>query len=266
MTMANPIAVFVKPWKSLTLPELGTAMRAMGVEWIELPVRAGFACRPETIERDLPEAVRILGDFGVRILNVTVDLSLNDEHLYAACAKAKVNLNRVMFNCSGRPYWEAEADARRQLDAALPLCEQYGVRIGVQNHYGTFVGVHEFSLYHLLKDYDPRYAGAIWDAAHNALEGMEPELALDVVASHLYIVNLKNAYWQRVNGPEAEAAVWQVHWTSGRHGRAAWPRVIAKLKTMGYAGPLCLTAEYSDEQSVDRLIVEDLAYARTLLA
>src|SRR5690606_38678542 len=141
-----------------------------------------------------------------------------------------IDLNRVMFRVRNRNYWEAEADARRQLDAAVPLCERYGVRIGVQNHAGDFVGVHEFGLYNLLKDYDPRYVGAIWDAAHNALEGMAPELALDVLADRLMIVNLKNAFWQRVNGPEADVAEWKIYWTSGRHGRASWPRVIAKLK------------------------------------
>jgi sugar phosphate isomerase/epimerase len=264
--MTNPLAVFVKPWKQLSLPQLGAHMQQMGIEWIELPVRPGFACQPQTIEQDLPEAVRILADFGVHILNVTVDLPLNDERLYGACANAGVTLNRVMFRCGTRSYWEAEAEARRSLDTAMPLCEQYGMRIGVQNHCGKFVGVHEFGLYHLLKDYDPRWAGAIWDAAHNALEGMEPEMALDVVASHLHIVNLKNAFWQRTNDEGAELAEWKVNWTSGRQGRASWPRVVAKLKSMGYSGPICLTAEYSDEEAVDRLIVEDIAYARSLLA
>jgi hypothetical protein len=37
-----------------------------------------------------------------------------------------------------------------------------------------------------------------------------------------------------------------------------------KLKEMGYTGPICLTAEYSDEHAVDRLITEDLEFARSL--
>jgi sugar phosphate isomerase/epimerase len=266
MTAKNPLAVFVKPWKAMSLPALGAHVRRIGFEWIELPVRPGFPCQPQSIERDLPEAVRVLGEEGVRILNVAVDLPLDDERLYAACAAAGIDLNRVMFRTGKRNYWEAEADARRQLDAALPLCERYGVRLGVQNHCNDFVGVHELGLHHLLVDYDRRYVGAIWDAAHNALEGMAPEPALDVVAELLYIVNLKNAYWRLTSGPEAEVAAWQVYWTSGRQGRASWPRVVAKLKAMGYGGPICLTAEYSDEQAVDRLIAEDLAFAQALLA
>jgi sugar phosphate isomerase/epimerase len=264
--MNNTLAVFVKPWKPLSLAELGAHLQKIGFEWIELPIRPGFPCQPQSIERDLPEAVRVLGDFGVRILNVTADLPLNDERLYAACAAAGVDLNRVMFSTGKRNYWEAEAEASKRLESAMPFCEQYGVRIGVQNHCAGFVGVHEFGLYNLLKDFDPRFAGAIWDPAHNALEGMEPELALDVIGSRLFVVNLKNAFWERTNGPDAEVAEWKVNWTSAKQGRASWPRVIARLKTMGYTGPICLTAEYSDEAAVDELIVKDLAFAQELLA
>jgi sugar phosphate isomerase/epimerase len=266
LAATNKLAVFVKPWKALSLTELGAHMQQIGFEWIELPVRPGFPCQPDTIERDLPEAAKILGDYGVHILNVTVDLPLTDERLFAACAQAGVDLNRVMFRRGNRNYWEAEKDARQQLDAALPLCERYNVRVGVQNHAGNFVGVHAMGLYHLLKDYDPRYIGAIWDAAHNGLEGMEPEPALDIVADMLHIVNLKNAFWLQTSGPEAEIAEWKVYWTSGRRGRTSWPRVVAKIKEMNYTGPICLTAEYSDDQSIDRLIAEDLAFAKSLLA
>ena len=80
------------------------------------------------------------------------------------------------------------------------------------------------------------------------------------------MVNLKNAYWRRRSGPEAVRAEWKAYWTSGAQGRASWPRVIAKLKDIGYSGPLCFSAEYTDEARVDELIVKDLAFARGLLA
>lgn len=266
MAPVPDLAVFVKPWKTLALPALAAHVHKLGFAWIELPVRPGFPCQPETIERDLSTAVKLLGEHGVRILDVTVAMPLDDERMYAACAAAGVGMNRVMFGTGGKPYWAAEGAARRQLDAALPLCEQYNVQIGIQNHYGNFVGVNEMGLYNLVKDYNPKYVGIIWDAAHNALEGIEPELALDIVESHLCCVNLKNAFWQRVNGPEAEVAEWQVYWTAGHHGRASWPRVVAKLNAMNYTGPICLPAEYSDEPAVDRLIQADLAFVKSLLA
>jgi sugar phosphate isomerase/epimerase len=248
----------------MTIAEVGRHVRKLGFDLIELPVRPGFACQPESIERDLPQAVSTLADLGVRVLNVTVALPIDDERLYAAAAAAGIHLNRVMFGRHGLPYWEAETQARRQLDAALPLCERYNFKIGIQNHYGNSVPMNSMGHYNLVKDYDPRYVGAIWDPAHNALQGEDPDSGLDMVASHLSVINLKNAYWQRVNGPEAEVAEWKVYWTAGRHGLASWPAVADKVKAMGYTGSICFSAEYTAEHEVDRLIAEDLAFAKTL--
>jgi len=259
-------AVFVKPWKQMSIAEVGRHVKQLGFEWIELPVRPGFACTPEKIEQDLTQAVKTLADLGVHVLNVTVALPLNDERLYAACREAGVTMNRVIFGRGGLNYWEAEANARRQLDSAMPLCERYDFQIGVQNHYGGSVPINSMGLYNLLRDYNPRHAGAIWDPAHNGLQGEEPEVGLDIVEKHLCVVNLKNAYWRKTNGPEAEVAQWEVYWTSGRQGRASWAQVAAKVKQMNYTGPICFSAEYTAEHEVDRLIVEDLAFAKTLFA
>jgi hypothetical protein len=40
--------------------------------------------------------------------------------------------------------------------------------------------------------------------------------------------------------------------------------VAAELKRRNYAGVVCLTAEYSEEKEVNRLIAEDISYARGL--
>lgn len=261
----NELAVFTKPWKTLSLPALARHIRSLGFDWIELPVRPGFQVEPENIERDLPAAVKLLGEQGVRVLNVTADMPLDDERLYSACAEAGIGMNRVMFWQRDLDYWSAEAEARRQLDAALPYCERYDFQIGIQNHSGRFVPVNEMGMFNLVKDYDARYVAAVWDPAHNALEGMNCDSALDVLAPRLCVVNLKNAYWRRISGPEAEIAEWKIYWTSGAQGRASWASVIAKLKSIAYDGPICFSAEYTDEERVDDLIVKDLAFARDLL-
>ena len=106
--------------------------------------------------------------------------------------------------------------------------------------------------------------GAVWDAAHNALEGEEPEIGIEIVWSHLSMVNLKNALRVRRPAPEGAPAEWETRWVGGRDGFASWPRVAAELKEREWRGPVCLTAEYSDEAAVDRLIAEDIAFARSL--
>jgi hypothetical protein len=45
-----------------------------------------------------------------------------------------------------------------------------------------------------------------------------------------------------------------------------WPQVARELKRRGYRGDVCLSAEYTDQNAVDRLIAQDLAYARKCFA
>jgi hypothetical protein len=96
--------------------------------------------------------------------------------------------------------------------------------------------------------------------------GEEPEYAIDIIWSQLRMVNLKNVFMKRQTGPEAADVVWKPYWTSGRQGLASWPRVVAELKRRNYSGVICLTAEYSDEEDVDRLIAEDIVYAKSLFS
>ena len=141
----NELALFVKPWKTLSLPQLARRVKSLGFDLIELPVRPGFQVEPAEIERALPAAVNLLADEGIRVLNVTADIALDDERLYSACAAAGTKMNRVMFWQGEADYWTAEAAARRQLDAALPFCERYDIQIGIQNHSRRFVPVNEMA-------------------------------------------------------------------------------------------------------------------------
>ena len=123
----NELAIFVKPWKSLLLQELALHINSLGFDLIELPVREGFPVEPQNIQRDLPAAVKLFAEHGIRVLNVTADIPLDDESLYSACADAGIGMNRVMFRQREMDYWSAEAKARRKLDSALPFCERYGL-------------------------------------------------------------------------------------------------------------------------------------------
>lgn len=256
-------AVFTKPWMTQPLPELGRLVRGMGFDAVELPVRPGFQVTPEQVTQGLPRAARELADCGVRIASIA---GPTDEATVAACAEAGVPIIRVCLSVGAdEGYLAAEARMQREFDALVPVLQRHGVTLGIQNHCDRCVA-NAMGLRHLIERYDPRQVAAVWDAAHNALNGEDPELAIDIVWSHLCMVNLKNAFWRRTNGPEALDVSWRPFWTTGRQGLASWPRVATELKRRGWAGVLCLTAEYSDHDSVDRLIREDLAYARELFA
>lgn len=255
--------VFNKPWK-LALPELGQHISRLGFDGVEMPVRPGYPVTPENVGTELKRAVKILADYGLQIASIA---GPTDETTLAACADAGVPIIRICVGVREEEgYMAGEARLQREYDALVPLLAKHGVTLGIQNHIGKWDVSSAMCLRHLIEKYDPKHLAAVWDAGHTGLEGEAPEMAIDIVWSHLCLVNLKSAYWQRKNGPEAEVAEWESYWTTGRQGRANWPRVAAELKRRGYAGVVCLTAEYSDESSVDRLIAEDIRFARALFA
>jgi sugar phosphate isomerase/epimerase len=260
MTAAQlTFSVFTKPWK-LPIRELGWMVAELGFDGIELPVRPGYQVEPQHAARDLPAAVRELAAHNVRVTSVAAEPS---EALIATCAELGIPLIRTMAPIDADGYGASITRLRRRYAELLPLLERDGVRLGVQNHYGRYV-CNASGLMHLLAPFDSPAIGAVWDACHTALSGEEPELAIEIVWPKLRLVNLKNAFWRRVTGPEAEDVTWAPYWTSGRQGLASWPRVVTELRHRAYTGVICLTAEYSDEPAVRRLIAEDIAYARAL--
>jgi sugar phosphate isomerase/epimerase len=261
-TIAVEMAVFTKPWPALSMGELAELVHGIGFDAAEIPVRPGFQVVPDRVAADLPRLVSTLGDAGVRVCSVASSL---DEPIFAACAEQGVPVIRIMAPVRRGAYAASVEDFRRLVADALPLAERYGVRIGVQPHQGDNVnsGV---TMHQALKGFDPAQVGVIWDAAHDALAGVPPETGLDVVWDQLVMVNLKNAYYERRNGPEADAAEWHPHFTTGRHGLASWPRVAAELIRRGYRGTVCLTAEYEPPGDPTTLVAEDLGYVRGLLA
>ena len=256
-------SVFTKAWKEVPLGRLGELVRGMGFEGVELPVRPGFQVEPESADRDLPSAARHLAEVGVPIRSVA---SAAEESTIMACADAGVPLLRIMAPIrTDESYADAEERYRREFDALLPALERAGVTLGVQNHAGRQVA-NAVGLRSLIGRYDPRHVAAVWDAGHEAVAGSEPELAIDTIWPHLRLVNLKNAIWLQSAEAGAASAEWSPYWTAGRLGLSPWPRVAAELRRRGYAGTVCLTAEYSGAVSVERQAAEDLAFARALFA
>lgn len=254
-------SVFTKPWKDKSPSELGALVSALGFDSVEFPIRPGYQVEPARAERDLPVLASSLSAYGIRISSVASETS---ENIFAACQAAGVPLLRIMVSADPQAgYMRSIENKRRELESLLPLCEKYGVTVGVQPHYGFGV-FNTMELRHLLTGFDPKYVGAIWDAAHSALSAEIPAQALDIIWDHLVLVNLKTAFYRRVNGPEADQARFEPYFTTGRNGASSWKEIADELVRRGYDGGICMPAEYTDEAGVDAYIAQDLAYARTL--
>ena len=255
-------SVFTKPWQNITVDELCKKVSGWGFNGVEFPLRPGYQVEPTNAEKGLPAMAKKMSEYGLSIMSVA---SSTDENIFAACQAAGVPIIRIMAGLDlDKGYLSSEKEFRTYLHGLLPLCEKYKVAVGVQNHFGPMV-FNSMELRHLLKDLDPKHIGAVWDAAHSGLSGEIAAQGLDIIWDKLILVNLKNAYWEAANGPEAEKTVWKPYFTVGRYGMASYQDIIHYLLKRGYTGDICLPAEYTDEKLVEKLTPEELKYVKDIV-
>jgi sugar phosphate isomerase/epimerase len=246
-------SVFTKPWSALPADELGPLVAGLGCTGAEVPVRENAHVTPGEAEERLPGFVERMRAEGVDIISIAGDLA---ESTFAACASAGVPLIRIMARLGPDGYAASVARVRKQLEEAAPLAERYGVQVGVQPHHGRFVSS-ALGVAQLLDGIPVDRFRVVWDAGHDALAGDDPGVTLELVADRLAIVNLKNAVYARSDGG------WRHRWVPGPDGLADWAAAFAELVRLGWAGPVCLSGEYSDPGiPVEELLRTDLRLAQ----
>ncbi len=261
--------LFTKPWPDLDLPELARFVRGLGFDGIELPVREGYQVEPANVQAGLRHAARVLGEEGLFIGSVA---GPTDAATVDACGENGVGIIRVCEAVDlSIGYVESERRIRARYDALVPRLADAGVAIGVQNHHGTMIGS-AIGIMHLIEAYDPAHVCAVLDPAHCAVDGEPVEMALDIVWTHLRLVNFKSASHRRTNRLTAPEAEWEVEWTTAQHAGYSWRAAAGSLRARDYRGDVCLPAEYSPPRGGGQLMGEavvphlrsDLAYLESL--
>ena len=187
------------------------------------------------------------------------------EETFAACSEAGIKILRICQEYDKDLGFHKNIGAIKQkYDSILPLCDKYGVSVGVQMHCGWNV-FSAAELYLLIKDYDPKHICAVWDSGHNGLSGTEPEISLDTLWDNIGMINFKSAYYKKeADSSLSGEALWTEYWTTGKDGTANWKRAVNYIMQRDYSGYICLCAEYSDEENAMKYSADDLSYIKEL--
>ncbi|MDR2617355.1 MAG: TIM barrel protein [Treponema sp.] len=275
--MANHFSVFTKPWKTQSLNELGVLVRNMGFDAVEYPLREGFQVQPSEGAKGILRLANTLERHGVLVTSLAAGIDVHtadgkgevigvNEEVFSGCGEGGIPVIRICQSFNRNLGFHENMDAlRRKYDRILPFCMKYQVTLGVQMHYGDADITGSYDSYILLKDYDPRYIAAVWDAGHSGLAGENPRYTLDCLWDHLCMVNFKAARWFRENpAAQTDEAKWGAEWVTSREGMGSWAAAVEYLKSRGYSGTVCLPAEYSEEPQVEKYAREDLKYINGL--
>jgi sugar phosphate isomerase/epimerase len=257
------LIIFTKSFRETPNEQIGRTVKDLGFDGLDVTIRPGYAVNPENVARELPRAVKLWAEMGLKVELATTAGDFLDPAgptvapIYAACGEVGVPAIKLGYWTWNGGYWETIERLRRALEGFAKLSEKYGPVTTVHTHSGNCYGSNCAGLMHLLKGLDPRYVGAYVDPGHMSLDGEHYEMGFDMVRPYLRLVALKSPRW--APRPGAEPA-WKVEWVPMREGIVPWRRVLNALFDIGYAGPLNFHSEYDRPlEEVLRITRDDLA-------
>jgi len=267
------IALFTKIFTGRTAAEIGTAVNDLGLEALDLAIRAGQCVEPATVRSALPEALRVWREMGITVPMVTLQTDATDpqapetQAIFEACGEAGIPLIKLGYWRwkPGDDYWQGVSDIRRALDGFQQLSARTGVCSLLHTHSGDHYFENAAGAMHVAHGLDPQHIGIYLDPGHLALNGESVPLALAIVKPYLRAVGVKNVRHMR----NAASGRWDADWCPLEQGLVAWDSAVRALEDVGFDGPLSFHAQYSDDRDLEgglRLAINDVKLLKSHLA
>jgi len=252
------------------LREIGLA----GIEWRvgEHPAAMGSSAERFltdnrcTLAPTVEAAVRareLCAEAGIAIVGLAPYIAIGDLDALATALDmaraAGAPLVRLQGARPGRSlgYREALAATEAFLAGAVPLAARAGVKLGLEMHQDTVAPSASMAA-RLVRPFDPRHLGVIYDAGNLIFEGyVRHGLGLEVLGAHLAHVHLKNA---TIAPPERRPGVWRPRWAPLDDGAIDVPAFLRALRQVGYGGWVSL-----EDLSTERTPVETLRHNAEVL-
>lgn len=245
--------MFTKHLEGLDLTGIIQALKTAGVSGADFCVRPGYPVTPQNAAVELPRAAGHFRNEDLSIPLVTTPTGFTDpaadfaDDLYAACAEAGVRFIKIGY-WHWQPaehYWDTAARMKDALAAFAELSARHGVTTLVHNHSGHSMGLNGNGAMHLVRDFDPAQVAIFADPGHLAICGEPPDMALDIMRSHLAVCAFKDLWHVPVQ--RGGRTVWGSRCVRMGHGLVDWETVLTALDTISFAGPVSFHSEYAGE-------------------
>ncbi len=242
--------------------ELAKTAKALGVDGLDLTVRAGGHVVPASVAAYLPRAVEAIRAEGIDVQMITTDLKSGADPdakpILEAASKLGIRYARI-----GNHKYTPDGDILKELDTYTQELKSLGEILASFNMVG---GYHNHS-----GDYN--VAGPLWD-----LHRMVTALGMDSIGSNLDVAHAtaEGAYgaWRtnvRLLAPYVKMMAvkdfsWEsnaVKWTPLGKGCVQTVEALKIVRAAGFAGPISLHFEYK-VSSRDAMLEEMRAAATTL--
>ncbi len=265
--------LFSKHLQWLDMKDAAVAARDAGFDGIDLTVRPGGHVEPESVEKDLPEAVEAIESVGlVCPMMVTSIVSADDpatEPVLKTASECGIGWYRMGYYSYdfGRELAPQLAEFRAGTGRLAELNERYSIHGAYQNHAGNRLGGPVLDIERILRGLDSRWIGCQYDIRHAVIEGGTSwEIGMRLLSRYIRCVVMKDGKWTEgindtsgdrrggANGrPPANGQAPADEVTPNRfkpistavgQGMVDWAAYLSILREIGFDGPVSVHYEY----------------------
>jgi sugar phosphate isomerase/epimerase len=265
----RPIIAFSKPFQSLGADEMAALVKEVGWDGIECPVRKKGQIEPERVGEELPRLVEAFRRQGLEIPVLVTDIvSMRQPQAEAVLRTAsKLGIKRIRLGfiryAADRPVLPQVAEIGGTLKEIGAACGELGIQAGVENHSGgDLFGAPIWDVHMALREAGVKNIGYCFDIAHATIEGgLSWPIQARLVEPDYTAVYIKDFNWAKT--PQG----WRPAWCPLGEGMVS-RSYVARLKQIGYSGPLCQHHEYplGERAQMIALMRRDLQVLRDWLA
>ncbi|MES2460046.1 MAG: TIM barrel protein [Armatimonadota bacterium] len=252
----SQLMVFSKHLAGPPLADIARRLRAMEITAVDLTVRAGGHVEPDRVEDDLPRAAAELAQHGVRIGQITTNITDARDKTTESILRSAASLGIGFYKLGYYPY-KGFGGLRQQRDEVKAkvkdlgaISHDIGIQGGFHNHSDTFIGASLWDIDYILQDVAPEAIGLYFDPAHAAIEGGSKgwEMGLDLLKDRVVMLAVKDFLWSEDRG-YAGGRRFKVQFCPMEIGTVRWPETLRHLAALGYTGPISLHSEYQGSHS-----------------
>lgn len=256
------VCVFSKHLQFLDYEALAKTCKQLGLDGVDLTVRAKGHVLPENVAEDLPRAVDAIRGQGLEVPMITTSLNRSDDPGARPILEAASKLGIRYARIGGQKYEKDGAILpqldrfAKDLDGLAKVAGEYGMNLGYHNHSGfQNVGAAMWDLRYLYERVGSKALGSNLDAGHITVEGAYGawEINTRMIAPYVKMMAVKDFVWNK-NRPR---------WVPLGEGIVQTPAIFTIMRKAGFAGPISLHFEY-DIPSGDAMIEEICAAVTTV--
>lgn len=250
------VCIFSKHLQFLDYKALAKTCREIGLDGVDLTVRAKGHVLPENVERDLPAAVEAIRAEGLAVPQVTTRLVSGDDPTAVPILKTASKLGVKYFRVGGQKY-KPDVPPLRQLEeyakgltSLAKLAAKYNMSAGYHNHSGSFqVAGPIWDLQRLVEMVGSPNFGSNFDTGHAAIEGFGGAWKINtrLIAPNVKMMSVKDFVPHEDGGRS---------WVPLGDGVVPTADMLKIMKGVGFAGPISIHVEYkiaSDEAMIEEV-------------